>query len=87
MDDPKILDSAEDAEFRAQAREFLSAHAALRMGTDRTTLLSTDASREAELAHIAAARTWQRTLFDHGWAGVAWPKIYGGRGGTREQAK
>ncbi len=87
MDDPKNLDSGEDAEFRAEAREFLSAHAALRKGTDRTTLLSTDASREAELAHIAAARAWQRTLFDHGWAGITWPKIYGGRGGTREQAK
>jgi alkylation response protein AidB-like acyl-CoA dehydrogenase len=22
---------------------------------------------------------WQRTLFDNGWAGIAWPKAYGGR--------
>jgi alkylation response protein AidB-like acyl-CoA dehydrogenase len=25
---------------------------------------------------------WQRTLFDGGWAGISWPKEYGGRGLT-----
>jgi alkylation response protein AidB-like acyl-CoA dehydrogenase len=25
-------------------------------------------------------REWQRCLFDHGWAGVSWPKAYGGLG-------
>lgn len=27
-------------------------------------------------------RDWQRKLFDHGWAGVAWPKDFGGLGLT-----
>jgi alkylation response protein AidB-like acyl-CoA dehydrogenase len=27
-------------------------------------------------------RRWQRTLFENGWAGVAWPREYGGRGAT-----
>jgi alkylation response protein AidB-like acyl-CoA dehydrogenase len=27
-------------------------------------------------------RIWQRKLFDAGWAGVSWPKDYGGRGAT-----
>jgi alkylation response protein AidB-like acyl-CoA dehydrogenase len=27
-------------------------------------------------------RTWQRKLHDAGWAGVSWPKKYGGRGAT-----
>ncbi len=27
-------------------------------------------------------RTWQRTMHDAGWAGVAWPKEYGGRGAS-----
>jgi alkylation response protein AidB-like acyl-CoA dehydrogenase len=34
---------------------------------------------------LAAAqfdRDWQRRLYDHGWAGVAWPKEYGGLGLT-----
>ena len=28
------------------------------------------------------SRRWQRKLHDGGWAGVAWPKEYGGRGAT-----
>ena len=31
---------------------------------------------------VAFARRWQRTLFDGGWAGLHWPKEYGGRGAT-----
>src|SRR5689334_2092032 len=27
-------------------------------------------------------KTWQRKLYDGGWAAVAWPKQYGGRGAT-----
>jgi len=27
-------------------------------------------------------RVWQRKLYDAGWAGLSWPKEYGGRGAT-----
>jgi alkylation response protein AidB-like acyl-CoA dehydrogenase len=27
-------------------------------------------------------RRWQRTMYDAGWAGISWPKEYGGRGAT-----
>ena len=27
-------------------------------------------------------RTWQRKVYDGGWAGIAWPKAFGGRGAT-----
>jgi alkylation response protein AidB-like acyl-CoA dehydrogenase len=27
-------------------------------------------------------REWQRKMYDAGWAGIAWPKEYGGRGAT-----
>ena len=27
-------------------------------------------------------RDWQRKLYEGGWAGVSWPKDYGGRGAT-----
>ncbi|MEY3361012.1 MAG: hypothetical protein RL531_731 [Actinomycetota bacterium] len=87
MDDPTLEDSPQDAAFRAEARAFLAAHATLRHGTDRTTLLSTDTSLDAELAHIGSCRAWQRTLFDNGWAGITWPAEYGGRGGTQQEAK
>ena len=28
------------------------------------------------------ARGWERQLADAGWAGISWPKEYGGRGAT-----
>ncbi|MEY4008280.1 MAG: hypothetical protein RLZZ467_1347, partial [Gemmatimonadota bacterium] len=87
MDDPTLEDSPQDAAFRAEVRAFLERHATLRHGTDRTTLLSTDTSLEAELHHIAMCRAWQRTLFDNGWAGITWPTSVGGRGGTQQEAK
>jgi alkylation response protein AidB-like acyl-CoA dehydrogenase len=31
---------------------------------------------------IAFLKTWQRTLYDGGWVGLAWPRQYGGRGVT-----
>ncbi|MBM3810771.1 MAG: acyl-CoA dehydrogenase [Acidimicrobiia bacterium] len=36
---------------------------------------------------FAHSLTWQKNVFEGGWAGVAWPKEYGGRGATlMEQA-
>lgn len=32
------------------------------------------------------SKAWQRTLYEHGWAGITWPREYGGRGGTPIQA-
>jgi alkylation response protein AidB-like acyl-CoA dehydrogenase len=41
----------------------------------------------ARRAHFEYLRAWQRTLHTGGWAGVAWPREYGGRGATMiEQA-
>jgi alkylation response protein AidB-like acyl-CoA dehydrogenase len=37
---------------------------------------------EGDLAGFEFRRTWQRKLHDAGWAGVSWPKDYGGRGAT-----
>ncbi|MHB1582142.1 MAG: acyl-CoA dehydrogenase family protein [Acidimicrobiales bacterium] len=78
-------DSPEEAAFRAEAFAWLSAHAALR---DPSAPVSppTHLSREAELAHVERCKAWQRTLFDGGWAGITWPKEFGGRGGTPVEA-
>jgi alkylation response protein AidB-like acyl-CoA dehydrogenase len=38
--------------------------------------------READPAYMDTMRDWQRQLFEGGWAGVSWPKEYGGRGAT-----
>ena len=67
-----------DDEFRSEARAWLEEHApAMRARLDAA---STD--RE----HFDASRAWQQELFDGGWAGIAWPAEFGGRGATSAQA-
>ncbi len=41
---------------------------------------------EGDEAAFAWARDWQRRLHEGGWAGVHWPKEYGGRGATLVEA-
>ncbi len=70
--------SLSDQTFRAEATSWLEKHApAMRA---RIETAATD--REC----FDAGRAWQRLLFDAGWAGVAWPTEYGGRGETTAQA-
>jgi alkylation response protein AidB-like acyl-CoA dehydrogenase len=78
------------AAFRARARAFLEEHARPRRAGDddfaRFRFLG-DPSPEADAEHVRRCKEWQRTLFDEGWAGIAWPKEYGGRGGTPAEAR
>jgi acyl-CoA dehydrogenase len=75
-----IDDTPEEAAFRAEARAWLDAHAIPKGHPDDFSLgLWTGAYDEA--TYIERCRAWQRTLFDGGWAGITWPKEYGGRGG------
>jgi alkylation response protein AidB-like acyl-CoA dehydrogenase len=39
-------------------------------------------AEESMQARFDYLRTWQRKMFDAGWAGISWPKEYGGRGAT-----
>jgi alkylation response protein AidB-like acyl-CoA dehydrogenase len=75
-------DTPEEAAFRAEARSFLEAHARPKGRDTRAQGGLTDAFSEAEKEHVRRAKEWQLTLYDHGWAGITWPKEYGGRGGT-----
>jgi alkylation response protein AidB-like acyl-CoA dehydrogenase len=61
--------TAEQAEFREQVRTWLAEHAP----AERRPHLDAAAMREYDLA-------WQRTQWAGGWAGIAWPQPYGGRG-------
>lgn len=79
-------DTPELAAFRREVQEFLAANAKPKAGDE------TDWSRNASATDPAVAedyrrrcRQWQRTLFDNGWAGIAWPKAFGGRGGNAAQ--
>ena len=80
-------DTPDEAAFRAEARAFLEAHASLKTGTDADWTrgnMADDPDRAAE--YIRRCRDWQRTLFEHGWAGITWPTEYGGRGATPAQS-
>jgi alkylation response protein AidB-like acyl-CoA dehydrogenase len=73
-------DTAEQAAFRAEARAFLAAHLPPREEEDPWAV-NVQFDDESERVHFQRARQWQRTLFDHGFAGLTYPKEYGGRGG------
>ena len=74
-------DTPEDAEYRRKVRAFLEQHAELeppdsgrgyRDGNDDPVVLE-------------KAREWQRIKAEAGFAGITWPRKYGGQGGTQIQ--
>ena len=62
--------TAEEQEFREEARTWLRDH------------LPTEERPPEGPEMRAFDLTWQRTLYDGGWAGINWPTEYGGRGLT-----
>jgi alkylation response protein AidB-like acyl-CoA dehydrogenase len=74
-------DTAEQAEFRAEVRSFLAAHARPRGDVSPWAIpFHTDA--ESSRQGFEKGCRWQRTLFDNRLAGLTYPIEYGGRGGT-----
>jgi alkylation response protein AidB-like acyl-CoA dehydrogenase len=69
-----LRDSEAEARFRHEVRSWLSAHLPPGWGTP--------GFREPETASekVEFAKRWQRALFDGGWAGLDWPRAFGGRG-------
>lgn len=62
-----------ESSFRDEFRAWLQAN----LPTDRE-----EGGRESDPNYWNSLRAWQRTLFEGGWAGVSWPKAFGGRGAT-----
>jgi alkylation response protein AidB-like acyl-CoA dehydrogenase len=74
-----IGDSEAETVFRAEAHAWLSEHATPRDPATRNT--------HADLGeHVEACRRWQAVLAADGWAGITWPKEFGGRGGSAIQS-
>ena len=78
-------DSPAEAAFRAEARAFLEANAKPKGPDSVGHGASHVAGSAEEQQHVRKAQAWQATLYDSGWAGITWPKEYGGRGGTSVQ--
>lgn len=66
-----ITFTPEEERFRAQARAWLAENAPKTQPPEH----DLKARREFDLA-------WQRRMFDAGYAGISWPKEYGGRGAS-----
>ncbi len=77
-----IGDTPEEAAFRAEAHAWLKTHAHRRDSHEGKT-----ADHTRDLArHMQECRDWQRVLYDNNWAGITWPKQYGGRGASAIQS-
>ena len=71
-------DTPEEAEFRAGARAFLEQHATRREPGSGLVYRASNENREFR----KRAKEWQANKADAGYAGITWPKEWGGRGGT-----
>jgi len=74
-----LNDTPEEAAFRAEVRAWLEANAERKTEDEEEGAAELFEERD-EQAILAEARAWQRKKFDAGWAGLRWPKEYGGRG-------
>ena len=75
-------DTPEEAAFRAEAREWLRAHAREKEPGEVSTLRS---FYDSDDLFVKQGKEWQRTLYEGGWAGIQWPAAFGGRGGNPMQ--
>ncbi len=68
-----LRDSPAEAAFRTEARAWLEANLPEHWGTPKYPKPETPAEE------VTFLRAWQRQLFEGGWAGLDWPREYGGR--------
>jgi alkylation response protein AidB-like acyl-CoA dehydrogenase len=71
----------EDVEsFRARARAWIGENLATAAAGSSAGVLRNNSTDEEELAQVAHERALQRRLFDGGFAGICFPRAYGGQG-------
>ncbi len=73
-------DTKEEAEFRARARNFLQKNAKPRTGKGMLYRAA-----QADEGILREALEWQTKKYEAGFAGITWPKEWGGQGGTAIQ--
>lgn len=73
-------DTPQEAEFRAEVRAFLDANAG-RKRRDRSMRRYGDVDEQ----ELQRSKAWQMKKAEAGFAGITWPKEWGGRGGTALQ--
>jgi alkylation response protein AidB-like acyl-CoA dehydrogenase len=76
--------------FRHEVKAWLEANAKRRRHDTsefKARVSATSQSRESELEHVEACKAWQHKIYDAGYAGIAVPVEYGGRGGTSAEQR
>jgi alkylation response protein AidB-like acyl-CoA dehydrogenase len=73
-------DTPEEAAFRAEARAWLEANAIPKGSPDDFSAGHFSGNIDAD-EYVKRCRWWQGQLYEGGWAGISWPKAFGGRGG------
>jgi alkylation response protein AidB-like acyl-CoA dehydrogenase len=68
-------DTPEEAAFRKEIQEWLKANIPTDWDRSNLTLIPPE-------DRVDMLKDWQRRLHEGGWAGISWPKEYGGRGAT-----
>lgn len=68
--------TADEVRFRDELRAWLGANVPADWDEKR------EESLESRFEYL---KTWQRKLYEAGWAGISWPKEYGGRGASLMQ--
>ncbi len=68
-------DTPEEAAFRKEIREWLERNVPEDWDRSQLTLIPPE-------DRLEMLRTWQGKLHEGGWAGITWPKEYGGRGAS-----
>ena len=68
-------DTPEEASFRKEIREWLETNIPAEWDRSQLSLIPPE-------DRVEMLRDWQRRLHEGGWAGISWPKEYGGRGAT-----
>ncbi len=68
-------DSPEEAAFRNEIREWLETNIPADWDRSQLSLIPPE-------DRVDMLKDWQRRLHEGGWAGISWPKEYGGRGAT-----
>ena len=69
--------TAEEQQFRDELRAWLASNVPCDWERHRL--------QDSMEARFAFLREWQKQVYEGGWAGVAWPREYGGRGATLVQ--
>jgi alkylation response protein AidB-like acyl-CoA dehydrogenase len=70
----------QEQQFRDELRAWLQANKPAPFDGD-------DSTTEGKKAYVDYLKAWQKKVFEGGWAGISWPKEYGGRGaGVIEQS-